>query len=273
MTNLPHITNKQQDILRFLYRFRYLDRIQIQAFLGHQDKRRSSRWLKDLRSKQYIDWIYDPTDFTNRTKPAIYYLSINGIRYLRDQGIYPSEELRKRYRETSRQQPFISRCLLVAGCCQDLEAKSASRTRYAFVTAADYMDPANDYYFLAELQPHLCFVKRSPKTKTGYLLEIFDITTPRYMVKKRLNDYVQHLSSSDWESETGDSEPPTVLIVCPTKPNLIYAKRRTRQLLALTGLVDYEEDIEDEAKAVHIRFATTEQVKRQGVTAMIWEEA
>jgi hypothetical protein len=79
---LPKITSKQQDIVELLYRYRFLNRIQIQSFMGHTDKRRVLAWLKDLREKQYVTWIYS-TDFTEKTKPAIYYLGLNGIRYLK----------------------------------------------------------------------------------------------------------------------------------------------------------------------------------------------
>jgi hypothetical protein len=43
---------------------------------------------------------------------------------------------------------------------------------------------------------------------------------------------------------------------------LIYAKRRIRTL-SQEGLIDED---------MHIRVTTNEQVKRQGVTAKIWEE-
>ena len=256
---LPKTTTKQQDILKLLYRYRFLDRIQIQALMGHKDKRRIGAWLKDLRDKQYVEWIYS-TDFAEKTKPAIYYLGINGIRYLKTLDIYSPEELRKRYRDSSRQPDFIDRCLLIAGCGVNLEAKTSNKVRYSFVTAADYTNSENDYYFLTELQPHLCFVKQSSNSKDSYLLEVFDPTTPRYKVKKRLKDYITYLASDDWERETQEDEPTVVLIACPTIAELIYAKRRTRKLL------------EDEGQELQLRFATTEQVKREGVTGIIWED-
>ncbi len=231
--------------------------------MGHIDKRRSSRWLKDLREKQYIEWIYDKDNFAAKTKSAVYYLGINGIRYLRTLEEYPAEELRKRYKEASRQPNFIARCLLIADCGINLTVKTIGRTRYIFVTAADYINPDKDYVFLTELHPHLCFVKQTPRSKTAYLLEVFDSTTPRYMVKKRLKDYAEYLNSGEWESETEDIEPPIVLIACPTKADLIYAKRRTRKLLEDLGAGD----------DIHIRFATLEKLKQQGVTSIIWEEA
>jgi hypothetical protein len=261
---LSPITAKQQDILKLLYKYRFLNRIQIQALMGHKDKRRSSRWLKDLRGKNYIEWIYS-TDFTEKSKPAIYYLEIDGIRYLRTTDEYPPEELRKRYRESSRKPDFIARSTFIADCCLNLEAKTVGRTHYSFVTASDYMNPDSDHAFLAELQPQLCFIKETPKSKTVYLVEIFDSTTPRYMVKKRLNDYIEYLADGSWESETDDAKPPVILIACPTIAELAYAKRRTRKLLT---------DIWDDKvpEDIHLRFATVAKVRSEGVTGIIWEE-
>lgn len=125
---LPKLTKKQQEILQLLYRYRFLNRIQIQQFMGHADKRRIITWLKDLRDKNYVVWIYS-TDFTEKSKPAIYYLGLNGIRYLRtlvwdnDSGsVYQPAELHKRYREKDRTHSFIERSTLIASCCVALEA-------------------------------------------------------------------------------------------------------------------------------------------------------
>jgi hypothetical protein len=82
------------------------------------------------------------------------------------------------------------------------------------------------------------------------------------MVKKRLKEYVTYLSGGDWREDT-DSTELVVHIACPTKADLIYAKRCTRLLLEGIG--------RDET--THIRFSTTESVQSYGVTGIIWEEA
>jgi hypothetical protein len=265
MTNiLPTITTKQQEILKLIYRYRFLNRTQIQALLGHKDKRRIISWLKDLRDKQYVDWHYNATDFIAKSKPAIYYLSLNGIRYLREVGGYPGEELRKRYKEPGRTQVFIDRCLLVADCCIALRAKNSDELQYTWVLSADYADPDSEYNFLNELKSHLCFIKQNDEQTTGYLFEVLDPLMPRYAVRKRIKDYVDYLVSGDWQDETEYDEPPIILVACPTVADLIYAKRRAKK-----ELEDYDVD-EDERS--HIRFATVEKVKQLGVTARIWEE-
>jgi hypothetical protein len=262
---LPPITPKQQDILKLLYRYRFANSIQIQTFMGHKERRRSSRWLKDLREKQYIEWIYS-SDFAEKTKPAIYYLGINGVRFLKTVDEYPPVEVRKRYRESSRSTSFIAKSVLLADCCLNMAAKSTGNLAYSFVTQADYADTDSKYHFLAEeLKPDLCY-ERVEQTKRGtvagdYLVIVLEATTPRYKVRKRLKDYVTYLDEGGWRRQFNSSEL-MVHIACPTVADLAYAKRRTRTLL---------EDIGRDKKT-HIRFATVEQVRLQGVTGFIWEE-
>lgn len=279
---LPTITKKQQAILLLLYKHRFLNRIQIQALMNHKDRKTINLWLKDLKAKQYIEWIYDPDDFAAKTKPAIYFISLNGVRFLKTlrtedgRDYFPLDEIRKRYRETSRSQTFIDHCLLIADCCLDLEAKiidTANKLTYTYVTKADYNDPDSDYYFLHEselISPDLCFTKkerkRSEDEATSFLLELFDSTLPRYRLKKRLSNYVEYLDNGEWQDDTGEDEPPVILLAYSRTSDLIYAKRRTRGLLADT----WDKDDEDRP---HIRFATTQKIQEHGLTWKIWEEA
>ena len=257
--------------------------------MNHKDKKTINMWLKDLTEKNYINRIYSD-HFLEKTKPAIYYLGINGIRQLKTvetsdgSQYYPIEELRKRYRENERSSGFIDRSVLVAGCCISLQAKNSSKLRYYLYAQADYVDEDCGYHFLSEhetLRPSLCVIKQEQTKKsqkdaqddqteeepvrTNYLLEIFDATLPRYRVKKRIKDYVQYLIDDEWDS--GDNDPPPIiLLVMPSLVDLIYAKRRTKKLL----LDEYYED-EDIPEDLHIRFTTTDQLNRQGITANIWE--
>lgn len=278
---LPKLTTKQQEILELLYQYRFLNRIQIQSLMGHKDKKTINMWLRDLKSKQYIDWIYDPDHFARKTIPAIYYVAINGVRYLKTvqatdgTAWYPFDDVRKRYKEATRSQSYIDHCMLIADCCISLKVKTATNTSdlaYSFVTIADYGHPYSDYHFLydSELaQPDLCFLKQVRKqdeiVKTSYLLEIFDATLPRYRIKKRLGNYVEFIDQGEWESETGDANPPIILLACQKTSDLIYAKRRTKGLLA------EQWDYSDKDRP-QIRFATVAQLKAYGVTGKIWEQ-
>ena len=232
--------------------------------MGHNDYKTINVWLKDLRANHYVEWIYS-TDFAERTKPAIYYLGLNGIRLLKTFDSHDLEELRKRYRESSRSQTYIDRCLLLADCCITLEqARVKGKTTeswYFYETEADYMEESY-YHFLTDselIHPHLCYSKQKHEganeiTLHSYLLEVFDATLPRYRIKKRLSNYVEYLEDGEWDGETDDDSPPIILLVCPRTTDLIYAKRRTRGLIANI----WDRDEEDRP---HIRFTTAEKLK------------
>jgi hypothetical protein len=241
--------------------------------MGHKDKRRIISWLKDLRDKHYVGWIYS-TDFAEKTKSAIYYISINGVRYLKtvqaedDSAYYPLEEVRKRYKDNQRSRTFIDRCLLVANCCLSLKTvngleppANGNKITYDYITESDYISPYHEYHFLAEhevLRPNLCIIRQTGQTTKNYLLEIFDSTLPRYRLRRRLKGYVSYLDNDEWE---GDEPEPIVLLACATLTDLIYAKRATKKLIEDT----YADDI-------HIRFTTSERLKLDGVNTEIWEE-
>lgn len=256
-TTLPSITTKQQEILNLLYKYRFLNRTHIQALLRHKDKRRIISWLKDLREKQYVNWHYNATDFIAKSQPAIYYLSLNGIRYLRDQNTYPAEELRKRYKEPNRTQVFIDRCLLVADCCIALQAKNNSQLQYSWTLPADYADPDHEYGFLNELKPHLFFTKRHDGEVVNYALENFELTLPRYQLRQRIKDYVDFIDA--WDERNNPA--PIALFICATTADLLYVKRRAKKQIEESG----------NDKTV-IRAAALDKVKATGVASAIWED-
>jgi hypothetical protein len=277
MNNLPTVTKKQRDTVDLLHSYRFLNRIQIQTFLKHKDYKTINLWLRDLLDKQYVGRIYS-TDFAERTKPAIYYLSLNGIRHLKAMDFHSVEELGKRYREPTRAQAYIDRCLLLADCAITLEqARNEDdwpQSWYYIETEADYMSDSF-YHFLADsqlAQPHLCYSKElyewsEPFTTESYFMEIFDPGLPRYRVKKRLSDYIEFLDSGEWEDENKGDKLPIIQLVCPRISDLIYAKRRTR------GLLSKKWEYDDENRP-HIQFTTIDKLKKLGILAKeIWEEA
>lgn len=269
---------RQKEILDLLYKYRFLNRIQIQAMLNQKDYKNTNLWLKDLRAKQYVEWIYS-THFAEKTKPAVYYLGINAIRHFRQNGLH-AEHILKYYRESGRSQAFISRCILLADACIafqqanraiDAVGRKAKKDDiwFNYETEAEYTD-GGYYEFLndTDIHPHLCYAKIGYDEDfqevpvAGYIVEVFDPTLPRYSMRRRLKDYVQFLDGEEWQTETEEDKPPIALFVCQTKADMIYCKRATKKLLEDTW----------ETENIHMRFATVESVKTQGFRARIWEE-
>ena len=283
LTQIPKITYKQRTILDLIYTHRFLTRIQIQTMLKHKDKKTINMWLKDLREKEYINWIYNKDHFAEKTKPAIYYLGINGIRHMQNMDFHPHDELRKRYREHERSQGFIDRSLVIADVCLDLDDKRNGSyymtTRYYYETEADYRSEMR-YHFLSDnelIHPDLCIsqsvgdtddsIGDPDTTVASYLLEIFDPTLPRYRLRNKLKKYVEYLEEEldEWDEQTGDPRP-TFLLVCATLTDLIYAKRRTRGLMV--EIWEYDDEYRP-----HIRFTTVEMLREYGLLAeTIWEK-
>ena len=256
---IPTITNKQQQIIRLLYRHRFLDRKQIQTLLQHKDKRRIITWLKDLREKQFVQWIYDGDDFAAKTKPAIYYIGLAGIRYLKTTEDYSTLELRKRYKEPGRTQSYISRCLLIADCCIALDdkAKTSESLRYTYLTEADYSDLDSPYNsLLGELKPHLYFAKDDGNSHTTYVMELFDALLPRYQVRKRLGEYLEYL-----KDKKADAANSIALLAFSSTADLLYGKRRLRWLLE-----------DDEENELIIRLTIMDKLRKESVVGKIWEE-
>ena len=99
--NLPTITNKQKTILYLLYKFRFLNRIQIQTLLNHKTYNRINAWLKDLTDKGYTGRKLDTISKINNV-PAIYYLKKNGMQFVKTQDYAEKSYISKLYQEDTR---------------------------------------------------------------------------------------------------------------------------------------------------------------------------
>jgi len=230
--------------------------------------------LKDLREKGCIDWLYDPGGSSERSKPAVFFLGTNGIRLMRRLGRFPESELRKRYKDRVQQQSFMTRSLLIADCCLQLEAHSKDEgdsLQYSYTLPADYADQDSeiyDAYGNEAVRPDLIFTKHirseAGSTYQTYLLQLFDWGIPRYKVRKRLQAYIENLEPGASSIGSGARSSPILLVACPTLAELIYAKRYARRLLRAT--------YEAVPREIIIRFATVDTLRSKGLTATIWED-
>ena len=246
--------------------------------LNQKDYKNTNLWLKDLREKHYVEWIYS-THFAEKTKPAIYYLGINAIRRFKQYGVH-EEHISKYYRESHRSQAFIDRCILLADACiafrqANRTLESDLRTRqvreddvwFAYQTEADYVEEGY-FDFLEDegIHPHLIYTKapygEDDTILSSYTVEVFDPTVPRYTIRKRLKNYVKFLDSEEWQTETEEEKPPIAMFVCQTKADMIYCKRATKKLL---------EDAWD-AEQIHMRFTYVDKIRQHGFRGKIWEE-
>ncbi len=250
-----YITSQQQQILFLLFRFRFLDRTQIQQLLNHKNHKRILEWLNDLTIKKFIKPI-DPKTLTNNSKAKIYYLAKNSIQFLAAQDGYDRPLLQKLYRENNRSITFINSCLLLADIYLDFQNRTNDKVRSTMQVKSDYYS----YQFrdlLIDLSPSAYIEQnKSGKTKRYFIEILADLPTLR--LRQRLKKYLNFYQSNEWEAKTGKSFP-AILIVCPNDRVLAYVRHYLKTKLA---------DLDEPELIIHL--TTADKVKEFGITGDIW---
>lgn len=151
---------------------------------------------------------------------------------------------------------------MIADCYITLEDASSNTARFDYFVESDYVDPSSKHLKLNDLHPHTYFAKHKDDTTKHYLLELFNSSTPRHVVKKRLKDYVDYLISEYWQGYMQTDQPPIILLAFEQTSELLYVKRRLRYLL---------EHEPDELKAA-VRLSTSEKIEQQDIIGVFWED-
>lgn len=206
---MTSITSKQLDILRLIYKFRFLNRHQIQVLLKHKSFNRINVWLSQLVKDEVVNRIYSRA-FGENTKPAIYYLNVKSKRFLTGLEGYSPLGFTWVYRERGRSEKFIDHCISVVNLYIQLLASSDYKliqfhSKTELLLANHLITPAPDAYIALE--------KPSKETQRLFL-DIIDPGVPRYAIRKRIWDYFEYAEGKEWESATGHIFP-SILVVCP----------------------------------------------------------
>jgi DNA-binding PadR family transcriptional regulator len=249
-SEIVRLKKKELEVLVLLYRFRFLNRIQVQKILGHKHHGQIQLWLNSLLEKGLVAKDYEK-EFGG--KPAIYYLTPPCRKYLKDQPGVKLEQLDRRlWREKDRTEEFKEHCLFLANIYLSLLAfaeKHGSKLFYYAKTdlfGHEYIiDPKPDALFVLETKSG--FIKR-------YYLDLFDEIPPRAM-RARIDTYLEYYDDDTWSEEFPDRPFPTMIFICPHK--------------RLKGhLYHYIQDRLDEyPEEVELRLATRDQIEREGITS------
>jgi hypothetical protein len=232
---MEQTTPKQLNILLLLYRFRFLNRIQIQKLLNHKDPRRINAWLKDLTTRNIIGRKYS-TKLLANTKPAVYYLATKSRAILLTQPDINEKLLKRVYREKTRSDKLINHCLLVADLYFLLNNQSqTNKTKLHFYTKADLVS----HYYLPYKRPDAYIAIESRRQTKRYFLEIIDEGTPRFMIRSKINQYIEYFQANTWEDRT-DHPNPKLLFVCPNELTKIFLNKYILQMQEEEPEVDLE---------------------------------
>lgn len=247
---LPTITDKQQEVLLLLYRFRFLNRKHIQSLLHHKTFNRVNQWLRDLTNKNYIGKIENPSN-TITTTPAIYHIAGNGIKYLKKQSVCQRIYIQRMYADHKRKIEFIQRSLFIADIYLSLYEKHAANRGFELYTQSDYSVDG----MIKEIFPHFVYRKREGDMLN--IAEIFGGTMPRYAIRSRIVRYLTFFTNKEW---TQLEQIPNLLFICPSEELEKYIYSKVGKYMA-------EEDIE-----APVYVTTEDQVRKNSINADIWKK-
>ncbi len=232
---MEQTTPKQLNILLLLYRFRFLNRIQIQKLLNHKTPRRINTWLKDLTERNIVGRKYS-TKLLANTKPAIYHLATKSRTILLTQPDINEKLLKRVYREKTRSDKLINHCLLVADIYFLLNKQSQiNKTKLHFYTKTDLVT----HYYLPYKRPDAYIAIDSRQQTKRYFLEIIDEGTPRFMIRSKINQYTEYFLTNTWQDRT-DHPNPTMLFVCPDELIKVFLNKYILQMQEEEPEIDLE---------------------------------
>ncbi len=212
---LPPITDKQKEIISNIFRFRFINRVQIQKLLHHQDYHRINIWLKDLTEKQYLQKDHKQT-FEGQTKPTVYNLGINGIRFLKTQKNVNKSDLRKYYGESKKSEKFKKQCQLIVDVYLAITQKYPDIT--LFFTRADF--PAKGV--IRDIMPSFGFIREEEGNRIAYICELFQYGKPRGYYPIRIKKFINFFK---------DEEDTRILFICATSGLRNYIEKITENMV------------------------------------------
>jgi len=183
--------------------------------LRHNDKSNTINWLGDLRSKQYVDWIYD-TSKDGRTKPAVYFLTTTGIRTLRHEPGTTRYITHRLYGSAKRTPAFIARHLFIADIAIKLQGLNTATSSFTYATRSAYLSGANGPTVMSEsaIRPDLLVRHESVVNVYSYFLEYVPTTLPTYRLRTKLLEYLEFSGSHYWYP---DNPLPQLLLIAQTR--------------------------------------------------------
>ncbi len=208
---LQKITPKQTDILLLLYRYRFLNRIQIQKFLNHKSNTRISQWLKDLTDKKIINRIYSQKRQYMNT-PAIYYLGLKSRYHLLENEDCNPILLKRVYQEKGRSERFMDHWQFVADLYfHFLKVAEEQKSTVQFLTATELADFA---YTPLPLPDAYITVSESKDVVKRYFLAVIDKKTPPLVLENQIKSYCRYYRGNYWQ-DNYQYDFPKILLICP----------------------------------------------------------
>lgn len=204
MTKPYRLRDTQSRLLIHLYKFRFAT---VEQLARHRNVSVPSMFMsiEKLVDRGLAGKRYD-TSFKLQGKPARYYLTKAGIRYMRDNYTVNERMLKSYYKNPVVSDDFIDHNVAVFDLYRTLH------NTYPGVFDIFTKPETAPYEQFPDKLPDLYLqrVEDSEESENAYILELFD-ETPFFAIKRRIQEHIEHFESGGWPDEYY----PTLLLVCP----------------------------------------------------------
>lgn len=242
---LLKLTTTQDHTLKLLYKFRFVTTHTLANYKQQSDIKSSYKLLEKLKNQGYVIKHYDKLAKIDR-KSAIYSLSKEGIRYLRDKYTLSKSALHAMYKNRSTSEAYAEQYIDVFKVCNSI--RNSYPDQFDIFTKTEL----NDQVYFPDPRPDL-YLRRREETagpREFMLLMVNDVQL--FVIKKRLKPVLEHYEKEGW-----DGDYPTVLMVLPTSS----VETRVREYLDNL-------DLDDELKVL----LTTRKALLDASNSEIWTD-
>lgn len=258
-----HLTNDYHEIIELVYKFRFINRRQIQKFFGHKVPRRVNPWLKDLVEHKFLGRIYSRNKLLENTKPAIYYLDNEGIGWARSNYYEDEPEKVKRfYQDKKASERFINHSIALTDLyVNGIPPKQNEDDQYHFSTSTELWHNED----LINIRPDALVDHLVGDEISMYFLELIEDYVPMYAVRYKIDQYIKLRSEGDrWDiyAEGFDFDRLIVRLILPNQQKLNRVRRYIK------GRLEESYDVEN----LIFMLTTYEKITTEGLTADIWKE-
>ena len=250
------IKKRQQEILILLYKFRFLNRKQIQKLLNQKDKKRTIEWLSDLTKNKYIIRYYSKKI---DEKPAVYSLGTMGRKYflehkeIKDITIPLLDRVWKERNnsETSRKHWLLLADIYLS-LMQLVKSSGKGKGKLKFFTHVDLWGVKH----LIRKEPDAYFtIKEDNGNTKGYFLDIFDSYTQWDEIKDRIQKYFQYFKKNSWQDYMQRPFPRIVIISPSDRYKSIYGYIKKILIEKENGMLFY--------------LSTWDEIQREGMSSKV----
>lgn len=207
------LSSGQQRVLKLLFKFRFIS-AQLLAQVMGISRPGGYQALEALVEKELVTKVYEENYRIDR-KPAYYYLNKRGVTVVRKLMNEKERVVHALYKNDVATPEFVEHCLAAARC---------------YVSISRSLPPGTNIFTKAEINYLPDFPKNRPdlyvRTPDGNeAVVVIADDKPLYIVRKRLNEIIQHSEDEGWE----DGDYPRICFVLKhgnDKNSFLYTTRK-----------------------------------------------